>query len=286
MKVLVTGGLGFIGSHIVKAIEKSGHEVLIVDKRRVTEVTPNDINHIAHRHISDVDCIVHAAAHADIHNNWGENTSDRGTIFHNNILGTFNLLEQSPTVPFIFLSTCAVYGSDVLWADETYQLRPESPYAASKVAGEAMVEAWAYKRKNPHYILRLVSNVGEGCAHGHVPDFVHMAQKLGYITAKDSGYFAKSYIHVEDTTDFVLSCVDGWTDPGTYNVSSLETWSWRDTAELMGVGTNSPDNRAGSVGDPVGLTVSIRRAVDQGWQPERKLKQGVLEALEWNGWKL
>lgn len=276
MKVLVTGGSGFVGSHVVEVLREKGHFVTIWDRKIGSE--------IIEQNSVEADAVIHCAAKADISQNWNSYT-ERDEIFEDNIEATFRLLEiclRSSVRNFVFVSTGAVYGSDP-FADEATVLNPESPYAASKVAGEALVRAYAYKVGWRWYAARMVSCVGARYAHGHIVDFVKMADELGTICAKDDGNAPKDFMHVRDAAECLAMMATGDLPSGIYNVAAHQRWSWRDTVRVMGVPFGYGDKPSGWVGDPVGLGLNVEK-LNHFWHHNRRVEDGVKEALESLGW--
>ena len=185
MKVLVTGGAGFVGSHIVDRLVTFGHDVEIWDDfstGRIGNCTPSA--KVVHRSIVGgdmaieeihADVVIHAAAKADISANWTSHTA-REELLRTNIEGTRLLLEAcaaGSVKGFVFLSTAAVYGDGGAEPYNTKSpIRASSPYTASKIAGEMLVQAYAERFGWRTGIARLVSAVGARYSHGHIADFV------------------------------------------------------------------------------------------------------------------
>src|SRR6266404_3491815 len=117
-KIAVTGCAGFVGSWICDKALVAGYEVIGIDNLASgVNFTPTgvkfykvDINDNIQNILADVDAVIHAAAYAELRHNW-QDKSQRNRLFLNNEIATRNILEQMPDVPFIFLSTAAVYGS-------------------------------------------------------------------------------------------------------------------------------------------------------------------------------
>lgn len=285
MRVLVTGSAGFIGSHVCDLLLGAGCTVYGEDNRSSgVDFTPHKVlNASGHRRarIEGLDAIVHCAARADIRHNW---TSDghRQQMWEDNVDLTRSLLEAYRGVPVVFLSTGAVYGR--YGAVENHSpTDPASPYAASKVAAEALIQAY----EPQHHILRLSRVVGARYHHGHIADFVRMA-KEGKWAPLGSGLERAACVHVKDVALAVLHCLClGRLAPwGAYNVTSGQEMSPRDTAALMGLGASRewPSNTLSWKGD-VSPFMRSAKLHDTGWSPTLTARQGVLEALESLGWK-
>lgn len=289
LKVAVTGGRGFVGTHIVEVLTAKGHNVRVLDVWQTPsiDILKNDLRPI----LEDADVVVHAAARADISKNWTLGFGERGYLWDLNTRGTMNVLDATPPkAAFILLSSAAVYGSQVengIARDEhsAFSESSESPYAASKLAAEAL--AFAYGKYSGLRVCcaRLVSCVGTGYKHGHIADFVSMIGKNGAIWAKDNGEQKKSFVHVRDAAEAIAHMTEN-NVCGVFNVTSNEMWSWRDTATCMGDVRVIPTAAvSGWVGDPVNLKVSGKQLQNVGWIAKRKVIDGVNEALSSLGWR-
>lgn len=305
MNVVVTGGAGFIGSRIGARLLAEGHSVRVIDGLKIRRPDGEALNltppgaTLCVKDIRDVvdlgqcDAVVHCAARADISQNWASR-DQRDMLLSVNIQGTTNILEafiRSPTARrFVFLSTCGIY-DDCIDGREAQKTPITSPYSASKLAGEAYLEAFAHACGFHAWSLRLTCAVGTGYHHGHVADFVNMARSGdGIIRAKNDGLIEKSFVHVEDiagTCARLLRERDPAVPSGVYNVTA-ETWSWRKTVEVMGemVGGSVPfqyeAQRHGWVGDP--MAVVSGEKLRPWYLCQRSVKAGVWEALESLGW--
>jgi UDP-glucose 4-epimerase len=298
MRIVLTGGAGFVGSSILRELVTRGHSVTVVDNLSTGSVKNlGDVEHVlirqdcgtpidAYKH---ADAIVHAAAHADIRGNWTPEGM-RVAVWEENCEVTRYILDQAPRgIPFIFLSTAAVYGGGEV--DELSPVCATSPYAAAKLASEHLVEAYTESGRVRGHVLRLVNVVGARYAHGHIADFVRQAQS-GSIRPLTNGHKASSFVHVRDVADAVADCLPASpTSPPPLemiNVTSRYVWSWVDTIAVMrAMRPDLPfdlhcpeDTRDGWVGDPGELVVSsLYRSVTP-----RSVVDGVREALEGLGW--
>lgn len=295
MRVLVTGAAGFIGSHICDKLLEQGADVVGLDDLSAgNNFTPKGVRLLEtcaledYNVAYDVDVIVHAAAIADVSRNW-HNEDERSNIMSANVDGTYRLLEshnedaKKPRV--VFLSTCAVYG-DTYGASEHDAVTATSPYAASKIAGEALVQAYAYKWGTSWHALRLGCVVGSRYRHGHIADFVKMARE-GFISAKSDGMGHKSFVHVNDVVSAVMGCVRDEYTAGVYNCVT-GTWCPKDTVRLMcrepiTKWAEGPTAHRGWVGDPIAIA-SNSKLTNAGWRPTHSIHNGVTEALRDLGW--
>lgn len=295
MRILVTGGAGFLGSHVAESLRESSHNVGILDARTMGKSADNKTLGLAYDmrdrieevdFLPQTDCIVHAAARADVAYNWSD-PIERYRLQTSNVDGTMNILERAndflkpPSI--VFISTCAVYG-DNSQCFEGDAVVATSPYAASKLAAEALVQAYAHKWGAPWYVLRPGCMVGSRYHHGHIADFVRMARE-GKVKPKSDGTGKKSFVHVLDVVDMIGMCVRNEVPSGVYNMAS-GTWAPKDTIRVMGVEgiTTWPETGAhGWVGDPMAVS-SSGKARAAGWVARRSIEQGVRESLASLGW--
>lgn len=302
MRIVVSGGAGFVGSSIVRRLIAGGHHVLVVDDLSTGKVAnlegvACDFHHAnvrkAYSSFDHADAIVHAAAYPDVSQNW-VSRRERERQWDANATTVFEVLELVPRgCRFILLSTCSVYAGggpvDSVYAsgpiDECTLPRATSPYAASKLAAEALVSAYDHAERICGISLRLVNVVGPRYHHGHLADFVRGA-RVGHVHALDDGKKAKTFVHVEQVADTVLEHLTVQTR-GAYNVFGAE-WSWRDSVDVMRrlrpdlIWELTCEKRAsGWIGDPESLIVRGTRG-QAGSQ--YTIEHGVAQALESLGW--
>jgi UDP-glucose 4-epimerase len=306
--IVITGVAGFVGSTIADLLISNGYNIIGIDNfSSNVNFTPSkvefhnmDLNGNIQNIMQKADCIIHAAAHADIRHNW-DNKEQRDHLFSSNELATRSILEQMPDVPIIFLSTAGVYGSlslsivdrPLIESDATPE-SAESPYAASKLACESYVAAWSFKRKIPWYCLRLVNQVGARYHRGVITDFHKMIKEKGHIHASDNGQQKKNWVSVEDTANSILYILQhiNIIPSGIYNLTSDERWSWRDIVSVVTERGSDykkkfelswEDKLIGTVGDPANLFVSGAK-LDKYYKCNKSIKQAVIETLNFIGW--
>ena len=237
-RVLVTGGAGFIGSHLVDALMNDGHSVTVVDnlsagkaeniqhwfpkrsfafeKRDLAEPVGRDL-------LENCSVVFHLAANADVR----AGTANPRVHFDQNIQVTYNLLEgvrQSDVEDFIFTSTSTVYGdAEQIPTPEDYgPCRPISVYGASKLACESLISAYSNTYGFNAVIYRVANVMGSRSDHGVVHDLVFkLMNKPSELEMYGNGNQEKSYMHV---TDCVRALLLGMERPqhgcGIFNLGS------------------------------------------------------------------
>lgn len=283
--IVVTGSAGFVGRHVYQlAGEVTGECPFGIDRASGAgydlNVAPLD------RALQGATAIIHCAAHADVRRNWDE----LGTIQRDNVDATMRLLQAASMIPtlrsFVFVSTGAVYAGAGGQRDEGDAVTATSPYAASKLAGEAYVQAYAERFGWRWCVTRPAACFGRGYHHGHVADFVAQARDRGTIHALDNGAVRKPAVHVEDLARVLVEAATNERGPsGVLNVVG-GVWGWRDTVRMMGVPFSCADRTTGWIGDSATATFDARRLRDA-WPdvtPSRAIHHGVRDALDSLGW--
>ena len=223
-KIAVTGGAGFIGSALAKALVDTGVNVTVIDNlctgslKNLTHLLDNpnftfvkaDLTKLpdAFNVIEqDCDAVFHLAAHPDVR----IGSSDTKIDFDNNLLATYNLLEKirkSRTCKkMIFTSTSTVYGdAEQIPTPEDYgPLIPISLYGASKLACESLISGYSHMFGFKSAILRLANIIGPTSNHGVIFDFVRKLRlNPHFLEVLGDGKQNKSYLHIEDCIRAIL----------------------------------------------------------------------------------
>ncbi len=313
MRCFVTGGAGFIGSHLVDRLLSDGHDVVVYDKltrgRRLLEEAGRSPNVIWQGDVLDAamvmsamtgcDIVFHLAARADVR--FG---ADRpAEVYEQNVQGTFNVLDaarQHKIQRVVFASSGSVYGEPEVFPTPEDAPMPvqTSIYGASKVAGEALLQSFAEAFGMQVFVFRFVSNVGERYTHGHVFDFFKKlkadASKLNVL---GNGMQRKSYVYVGDTVDAIMTAVQaGLTAKvNTFNLGTDEYCTVRQSlgwiCEEMGVRPELTyaGGERGWTGDSPFIFLDCRRLRGLGWAPKLTIEQGIkrtVQYMEANPWLL
>lgn len=227
MKILVTGGAGFIGSHVTDMYLNKGHEVVVIDN--LTTGTRNNVHKNAVFYKADIrdmkeisrifqkekpHIVNHHAALASV----TESVSNPAETLEVNVVGTTNLLSAGIThnlQKFIFSSTGgAIYGdSEITPTPETVEPQPPSPYGLSKLFAEHVIRYYGKKNHLPYAILRYANVYGPrqnpyGEA-GVVAIFIDAMKKNEQPTIFGDGSKTRDYVYIEDIVEANVRAIDG-----------------------------------------------------------------------------
>jgi len=301
MRVLVTGGAGFIGSHLADALLARGDEVAIVDDMstgRPGRVPGEAVTHKVSVTEADVlaalvadyrpALICHLAAQIDVRVSVARPSLDAQA----NVIGTVNVLEAARTAGarVLFCSTGAViYGRDApIPSREDVLPLPESPYGVAKYCGEQYVELYNRLHGTTHAVLRFANVYGPrqdpAGAAGVVAIFCARALAGERPTIYDDGLQTRDYVYVGDAVGAFLAAADSGR-PGTWNIGSGTEVSVLDLIRVIAT-------VAGHAIDPVfaparpgellrGALASDRALRDLGWAATTPLAEGVAKAYRW-----
>ena len=300
MKAFITGGAGYVGSHLVDLLIREGHHVLVYDNLgtgtldnlfrvedsvRFTFVRGDILDPVRLRqYMYGADVVFHIAANADIRNGLKHPRHD----LEQNIIGTHNVLEAMRGVGckrIAFTSTCSVYGESPVCPipeDPPFPVQT-SLYSASKVAGEALIQAYCEGYGFQSYITRHVGMVGERYAHGHLIDFFHRIQETGKLKILGDGTLRKSYLYVGDAVRGILTAVEKGQDKiNIFNLGSEEVWTVLQSAEAvceeMGADPDAVETSEGLrgwVGDNNYIKLDSSRIRALGWEPQVSVREGI-----------
>lgn len=254
-KVLVTGGAGFIGSHVVDRLVSTEYEILVIDNLftgKIENLQPHikkgRINFLrgdirdgsfVQDSVQGVDAIIHLAAIASVP------FSVENPVLTNevNVNGTLNLLRaavKNDVKKFLFVSSCAVYGDPkYLPIDEKHSLQPLSPYAASKVAVEYYCRAFTRTYGLETVILRLFNVYGsrqreDDSYSGVITVFMKKLIREEPLTVYGDGEQTRDFVHVNDVSEAVLLALEHKSgDNEVFNVGSGRETSVNRLAELL-----------------------------------------------------
>jgi UDP-glucose 4-epimerase len=293
--VLVTGGSGFIGSHVVDRLLATGDRVRILDRRpspwhdgAPVEMVIGDICRLAdvRRAIRGCDAVCHLAAAADV----GEVQAHPVWATELNSTGTLNVLEAAREADIkrvVYASTVWVY-SDVAAdeVDEDTPLRhPAHLYTAGKLSGELYCRSYAELYGLEPTILRFGIPYGPRARRAAViPSFVERARSGEPLPIAGTGEQERSFVYVQDLADGVVRALAPHAAGKVYNLAGTETTTIRRLAEIVRdeVADTAIVHVEGRSGDLRGARVSSERAgADLGWRADTPLREGLRRYATW-----
>lgn len=297
MSILVTGGCGFIGSHLVDRLIKDGYNVKVVDSAEETDYeNPKATNLKADivrdeitEHFEDVETVFHLAADPMV------NTSAKNpkSSFEINVLGTFRVLEacrKKEVENIVFTSTSTVYGdAKIIPTPEDYSCKPISNYGASKLAGEAYVNSYSHSYGIKGTVLRLANIFGKRGNHGVMYDFFHKLEKnQSELEILGDGSQDKSYLYVSDCVEAILTT---WKkqneDINYFNVGSNNKINVNEIAKLMckKLGINPKfkytGGKRGWIGDVPLMLLDCTKLKKLGWEEKISFEEGLEKLIEY-----
>ncbi len=298
---LVTGGAGFIGSHLVDALVSNGKTVRVLDnfssgrmeflsqhegsgKIEVVKADLLDSDSVRGA-MAGVDVVHHMAANPDIR--LGTTVTD--TDLKQGTVATYNVLEAmrlEDVGQISFSSSSAVYGeADVMPTPETYgPIKPISLYGASKLASEALITAWCGTFGAKSWIHRFANIVGPRGTHGVIYDFIHkLKADPSRLEVLGNGLQEKSYMSAHDCVQAMVHLIDNTgSDVNLYNLGTGDTCSVRKIAEIVieesgfeGVSVDYTGGDRGWAGDVPKTSLNVDNLFDTGFRPEMMSEDAI-----------
>jgi len=311
-KAVVTGGAGFLGSHLVDALMRLGYEISVIDNLSSGSVdnvrtwlgqqgfsfVKGDLKErdgAWRSALREADMVFHFAANPEVR----ISSVEPRIHFDENIVATFNILEaarRADVDAFVFASSSTVYGDpEVIPTPEDHPKKPISVYGASKLACEILIETYHELYGIKVLVLRYANIIGPRLTHGVIVDFIkklkanpHELEILGDGTQK------KSYLHVDDAVSATLHLSDlllnGAFSCDVFNVGSEDWTSVVEIADIivrtMGLSDvkykfrpMTPDGR-GWPGDVKLMLLDISKLKKTGWEPSMRSREAVEKTVE------
>ncbi len=293
--VLVTGGAGFIGSHMVELLYDEGAGVTVFDNLSAGTLANLHVQcKFIKGDLRDEASVRKALERVDIIFHFGANASVPFSVdnprydFETNAIGTFNILNaalNSNVKKIVYASTAAVYGEPrQIPVPETHPLEPISPYGASKLAAERMGFAFKETYGMDFAAVRIFNTYGPRQPRYVMYDFIHKLRKNpSVLEVLGTGEQVRDYCYVSDMVEaFLLVAEKG---SGVYNAAGGSPVSIKELAELM-VSLISPDAeiRYGGKtwkGDINTLYADIARLKKLGFAPKVGFEEGVKNMVRW-----
>lgn len=314
MKILVAGGAGFIGSHLIDKLLAEGHEIVCADKlifgdADIKHLRSNDELLASKRFVfyemelanqdnvdrlfaeNKIDAVYHLAANSDIQKGGKEPSID----FNDTFLTTRALLEgmrKANVKNMFFASTSAVYGEmlDVMLTEETGGIKPVSYYGGAKLASEALISSYVSMCDMNVVIFRFPNVIGPRLTHGAVFDFIRkLRNNPNELEILGNGTQCKPYIYVLDLVDAIVKLTKEFL-PGeeVYNISvksegTTVTHIAEIVVEVMGLSNvdfKYTGGDRGWKGDVPRFSYDISKVLSTGWEPKYTSDEAVCQTVK------
>ena len=303
MHCIVTGGAGFIGSHLVDLLLARGDTVTVIDSMvagRMKNLEENIGALTAFKHadlledgvqdlFAGADRVYHIAADPDVRGSARKSFE----VYNNNVTATVRVLEamkEHDVKEIVFTSTSTVYGeADIIPTPETYApMVPISIYGASKLACEAMISAYAATYDMKAWVYRFANIIGSRSTHGVIYDFVRkLSEDPTRLEILGDGRQSKSYLAVENCVAAMVYAPT--VSDGTFNVFNIGSEDWvsvKQIAELIieemglsNVSLHFTGGDRGWVGDVPMMRLSVDKLKATGWTPGITSEESVRQAI-------
>tara|TARA_A100001011_G_scaffold375774_1_gene437681 strand:- start:433 stop:1404 length:972 start_codon:yes stop_codon:yes gene_type:complete len=305
--IVVTGGLGFIGSHFIEMCLKSGHTIYNIDKETYAANTDlsfdGDYTHIKEdisevKDIPKCDIIVNFAAESHVDNSIDESFS----FISSNIIGVYNILEIMKNKKiqaalrghpyhyplYVQISTDEVFG-DILegFFKEEAVHTPSNPYSATKSGAEQLVVAWGRTYDMPYLITRTTNNYGKRQHHEKlIPRAITSLIKGEMVPVHGNGEYVRNWIHVEDNVEALYAIVDKGEENNYYHIAADEEYSVKEIVEIIAEifdkdYADIADHSSDRSGCDLRYALDCSKTQALGWSQKRHLKTTLQEIKEY-----
>lgn len=305
-KILVTGGAGFIGSHLADRLIEKGNHIVILDNLSSGGI--KNLEHLKNNKnfsfikgdllkiedienaLKGVSKVYHIAANPDVR--IGE--TDTKTHFEQNIAASYNLLEamrKNDVKNIIFTSTSTVYGdAKVIPTPEDYPTMPISTYGASKLAVEGLISSYCHTFGMSSVVFRFANVIGNRSDHGVLIDFIKkLKNNPSELEILGDGTQTKSYVYIDDCIGGMLFAEENAkSDFEIFNLGSEDRITVKEIAGLVvnSLGlknvrykfTGGYEGR-GWKGDVKFMQLSIDKIKKLGWKPNYNSKESAKKAI-------
>lgn len=307
MKVLVAGGAGFIGSHLIDALLAEGNDVVCVDnffigtKENIAHLKDNVHFKFYEQDLTDLDKVLeifkkeqveyvfHLAANSDIQ----ASAQSPMIEYKNTYSTTFILLEcmrQCGVKKLFFASTSAVYGEQMgaEVSEEAVALKPISYYGGAKLGSEGIISSFAYMNDMSVLVFRFPNVIGPRLTHGVIYDFVkRLKDDPSHLKILGDGRQSKPYIYVLDLVDAIMHFKDAPKGVTLYNVGVETQTSVTRIAEIVcekmglsGIPFEYTGGRGGWKGDVPVFAYNLEKIHATGWTAHMTSDEAVAKTVE------
>jgi UDP-glucose 4-epimerase len=300
MKILVTGGAGFIGSHLAEYHVKN-HEVVIFDnfisgkkefiQNNNIQIIKSDIldKNKLEKAMKEIDICYHLAADPDVKESFNSPLKN----FIVNLKGSFNVLEacrKNDVSKLIFTSSSVVYGNAEMPTPETATIKPISNYGAAKASFENYLMSYSNLYNLDCLVLRYANIIGPRLTHGIIYDFYNkLKRNQKKLEILGNGEQEKSYLNVKDCVEATIFATENMEENfEIYNIGSEETISVNQIANIIVKEMNLRDvqyiytgGKEGWPGDIPKMLLSIEKIKSKGWNPKYSIVKSIKDTLKY-----
>lgn len=297
MNIIVTGGAGFLGTHLCRALSKVGHSLKVIDLRENSEFETiiadvRDSDKMKEL-ITDAEVVFHLASLIEA----GESVEKPDKYIDYNINGTLSVLEAmrlNGVKTFIFSSSAAIYGEPLqVPIKEDDRAIPINPYGMTKLAMEGLLRSYVEAHGFTGVALRYFNLYGPGEHHQPethaMPRFIEQVYKGEEVTVWGDGSHQRDYVYIEDIIDAHLKTLDLiQQQPQQYHYMNLSTEKPSSVIEVIKIIEQTMGKKANikyhspRPGDPLKLYADASKAKDVlEWQSKYDLESGLKETINW-----
>ena len=304
-KIMITGGAGFIGSHLTQKLINENNEVVVLDnlstgnklnlnsciERKNFKLIVEDLKNQTSDHLKEIDTVFHMAADPEVRTGF----SDPKLAYEQNIQNTFELLEnirKRDIKQFIFASSSVVYGEpETIPTPETFgPLFPISIYGGTKLACEGLISSYCKNYGINGTIVRFANVVGSRARHGVIWDFIKKLKiNQKELQVLGNGKQSKSYIHVNDCVNGLLfSAKRTKKNIDVFNLGNHDMINVLDIASIVCktmklenvdiITSGGTDDGRGWIGDVREMNLDISKMCNLGWNPIENSQASVERA--------
>lgn len=309
MRLIVTGAAGFIGSAFARMLlqEQGEHRIVVLDKLtyagnldNLACVSEEPGYRFVQGDICDAetvealvreenpDAIVHFAAESHV----DRSILSPAPVFETNLRGTFTLLEavrQLKVARYVHVSTDEVYGSidEPLDADESFPLKPSSPYSASKAGSDLLALSYFTTYKSPVIVTRASNNYGPyQFPEKLIPLMISNALEDKPLPIYGDGMQVRDWLYVDDHCRAISAVLRGGKLGEVYNIGGSRSLPNRDVVRMILQATGKPESLMTTVTDRPGhdrryALSSEKLERETGWRPEMPFEVGLAETIDW-----
>lgn len=301
-KIIITGGAGFIGSHLCEALVDEGCKVIVIDnlstgkmeniKNLDVEFIKGDLRNLDFtlKNIKNIEIVFHLAA------NYSVKYSSEDPIydFENTFLTTLNVLEamrKNDIKNIVFTSSSTVYGEvEKFPIIENSETIPINNYGTSKLMSEKYIKTFSSLYGIRGLVLRYANILGPRSEHGVIPDFVKkLKENQEELLILGNGLQKKSYLHIKDCIDATILCTKKNNEKyDVFNIGSEEWITVNEIAKLVcdsmnlnRVNLKYTGEERGWPGDVRKFLLDISKLKNLGWKPKYDIENAIIETVNW-----